>query len=450
LNSWRAFWAFLSLYATCLFLLLSKLSLWLDELIDLKQIKDHDLAGLIAYIPVNAGGVPLNYLIRAASVHLFGYSRFAGRLPSLLFSLAACAGVFMLGRRLKLSYPLLGVLIFCLAPQQLRYALESRPYSQALALSIWATVVFIDLLATPAWTKASLYGLIALAGLYTQPYTIFIPIAHAVWLCCFSARPDRRRLLLYTGVPIALAGLAFLPWSSWAVHLWNVSAASHQRYAIGLRAVPMILRELVGAGYPGSAFTICLASIGVTAGLRNHRDRSFWALYTLLPVLLAVLADAIFGYFLAIRQMIFVLAPLSLLAALGIETLMRRSRAVAAASSLLLVATFLVGNVHFFQRPRENWESASEILQTLTARGSCVWFVPADSMDYYRFFAPQLPQHACPAGTLQSRSIAVAMSPYGSNNSRGVVKQLSENGFIKKAEFNPQGPRIELYERKER
>ncbi|HEY3940316.1 MAG TPA: hypothetical protein VGL97_23015 [Bryobacteraceae bacterium] len=443
----RALWIFLSLYAAVLFSLVSKLSLWLDELIDLTQIQNHDLAGLIAYVPVNAGGVPLNYLIRFASVHLLGYSRFSERLPSLLFSLAACAGVFVLARRLKLSYPLLSILIFCSAPLQFRYALESRPYSQALAISIWATVVFLDLLTRVTWVRVFLYSLVALAGLYTQPFTIFVPLAHLVWLC-FTVSSNKRRLLLFTGGAIALAGLAFVPWYLSALHLWSQSMAAHKTYAIGLRAAPMIVRELVGAGYPGSVFTLCLASIGLTTGLSNNKDRSFWALYTLLPILLAVSADAIFGYFLAIRQMIFILTPLALLAALGLETLMRRSRGWGIAAASLLIVTFLIGNVRFFQRPRENWRSASAILENLTARGSCVWFIPADSIDFYRFFAPQLPQHACPSDVHGPGAIAVAISPYGATGAANIIKQLSENGFIQKAEFNPQGPRIELYERK--
>ncbi len=124
---------------------------------------------------------------------------------------------------------------------------------------------------------------------------------------------------------------------------------------IGLRAVPMILRELVAAGYIGSLLVLA----GFAYGLTKRQDWPLWLLYLIVPIVCAVAADAWFGYFLAIRQMIFVLAPLALLFTAGVEALPCRPAAIL--TTALLIA-LVVGNISFFRRPREDWRTAAVIL----------------------------------------------------------------------------------------
>ncbi len=136
-----------------------------------------------------------------------------------------------------------------------------------MALSVWATVVFFKVVERRALSALVLYGLIALAGLYTQPYIIFVSLAHLIWVWCCGRGANRRDLLFLTGMPITLAALGFLPWSLWAAHQWRQAvAAYHVSHGIELRAVPMILHELTGAGYLGTGLILCLALIGFKAG----------------------------------------------------------------------------------------------------------------------------------------------------------------------------------------
>ena len=436
----------LSAYGACLCLLSAKLSLWLDEIIDLKGIRDHDIHALLAWIPTNAGAVPLDYLIRAATIHLLGYSAFASRLPSVLWSVLAGAGVFALARKMNLRSPFLAVLTFCLLPLQLRYALEARPYSQGLALSLWSTNVFLSLVSNPTASKATVYGLIALAGLYTQPYVLFVVFAHLAWLCV-SELQGKSRLLIWASVPVVLAALAFLPWYLWAASRWRESAESFH-HAIGLRAALLIARELIAAGYFGTSLVALLIVLGLKASGVPLPGRSFWLLYLLLPLFLAVLADFLFGYFLAIRQMIFIVAPLSLLAVVGIEKLASNGRNFAALAMSLLIATFLISDFRFLTKPRENWEAASAILDTLSKQGSCVIFVPGDSVRLYEFFAPAIETHTCRTVSVEEQSVAVAISPYDATIKREPLSSSLPAGFAKVDELNPTGPRIEVYRRK--
>ncbi len=391
---------------------------------------------MIVRIPINAGGVPLNYLVRAASIHLLGYSMFSSRLPSLVFSVAAAAGVFILARQMKLRFPLLAMVIFFSMPIQFRYALESRPYSQALAITIWATVVVLAQLKQPLISLAVAYGALALAGLYTQPYTIFVFIAHLLWLCLRCHERSDWRAILVTAIPIAVAGLAFLPWDLWVMRLWSHAAAAHIPYQVGAQSIPVLLHELVGGGYAGTIFILTLAAFGF---LRANPAKLFWALYVFIPILLALLADRLFGYFFATRQVIAITAPLALLAALGAEHLWEKQKSFAVALCSLLLAAFVTGNFDFFQKPRENWQTASLILEQRAKQGACILFNPPQSADLYRFFVPDLNNFKCDSAL--PSSVLIANSPYAP------AKPFRQTGFKWQRTLNPQGPKIDLYHR---
>lgn len=176
------FLAFLLFYGACLLGLLPRLSFWLDEIIDLIGVRDYDFISLMAYVPRSSGGVPLGYIVQLVSVDLLGFSVFSARLPSVIFSLTACVGVALLAKRIPLKWPILAVILFAVFPLQLRYALEARPYAQALCLSVWATVTFFEIVERRSFRFIALYSLLIIAGLYTQPFTVFVPLAHLTWV----------------------------------------------------------------------------------------------------------------------------------------------------------------------------------------------------------------------------------------------------------------------------
>ncbi len=435
----RALAAFLVAYTLVLLGLLTKLSLWLDEIIDLIQIRDSDLAGLIAQVPSNAGGVPLNYLARAASIHLLGYSVFSARLPSLVCSVVAAFGIYVLAGQLQLRYPVLPVVIFCSFPIQVRYALESRPYSQALAIATWTTVVFLSLRAHPGFPKLLLYTFLVLAGLYTQPYTVFVPLAHLLWSL------GDKRLALLTAGSIAAASLAFVPWYLWALHLWNASAAAHQHYAFEPKSILMLLKELVGAGYLGTLLTVLIA----LPALRPNgiRYRPLWAAFIACAAVLPVLADALFGYFLATRQLIAVLIPLALLSAAGLERLWLQNARLSAMLGAALTLISLAGSVQFFRRPREDWQAATVQLDRVAEQGGCLIFTPDGSGPLFTFFLPGLSWHMCPDNLRPAQSlVALAKSPYGPpSDYLRKLHQLTNAGYRQISELNGQEPRVYLF-----
>lgn len=432
---------FLAAYACVLAGLLPLLSLWLDEIYDLIVARMDSLSELLAYVPHVSGQAPLHYMMQFWSVHLLGAPAVSGRLPSVISSLAACVGIFFLARKLGLRWPLLAVGIFALFPLQLRYALEARPYELALCLSIWATVAFLRVIERPeSVLRAALYSLCVTAGLYTFPYTLFVPLAHLAWVSLELLQGKQGWRPLFTaGLAVGIAGLLFAPWYLHSAALWHEAVvAGHLRGTIGLRAIPMILRELLAAGYIGSLLVLG----GFVYGLVRRRDRLLWLLYAIVPIVCAVAADAWFGYFLAIRQMIFVLAPLAVMFTAGVEELFAsRPKAAQALAGALLIAC-LAGNVSFFRRPRENWRAAASILIT----EPCVVYSPPTSRELYTFFIPALAARECSPGTVPR--VALAVSPYPVNNPLAQQRrQLQEFGYVQRGELNPATPLIEIYVR---
>lgn len=211
----------------------------------------------------------------------------------------------------------------------------------------------------------------------------------------------------------------------------------------------MILHELAGAGYIGTLIVLSLAIVGICRGLVNAEQRLFWSLYLLVPVIGAIAGDLFFGYFLAIRQMLFLVAPLALLSVVGVES---RPRTGSILSDRLvgvaLLATLIVGDIAFLRRPREDWGAAAKLLEAAADRGACLMFVPDDST-LYEFFEPRLvASHCRPASLPQAHEVALAINPYDAGQAQSAIDRLAAVGFTRMSVRNPQGPQIYVYRRR--
>ena len=432
--------------------LLPVLPFWLDEILDLQAVRDLSFSQLMAAIPQNSGGVPLGYIAQFAAVHVLGFSKYSGRLPSALFSAGAVAGVYYLAKSYGRTAAICAAALIALSPLQLRYAVEARPYSQALCLTIWATVLFLVWDARPRWPVFAAYTALIVAGIYTQPYSIFVPISHAVWLTSgamsrttagTSARATRRRQALWAWAAIIIAGLAFLPWYAFASHAWHESLREYS-FSFGLALPLLVLKELVGAGYWGAAFVLPIAYYGFLGAKSGKPPASLHLTGVVVPLLLAIAADAAAGYFFAIRQTIYVTPFLAVLCGIGAARLLGK-RSLWACS--LVTALFLVligGDLHYFLKPHENWEQAARYLDHERSSGSrCLIFIPARSIRFYSFFAPALASGTTP-DFRHCNHVTVAVSPYDLKP-RESIAQLERAGYRLVSQTNFNGPRIFEY-----
>ena len=428
---------FLGLYAVTLILLIPAKPLWVDEIIDLNGVRNADLRGVIAFVPGNAGGVPLGYLVDFWMIRVFGYSEFVVRLPSVLFTVIACAGVYVLARQTGLRWPLLAVVAYAVSPLTLRYALEARPYAQAACWSAFSTVVLLSLVRRPTLGKAAGYAALVALGLFTQPYSIFVPVAHLIWVT-FVKR--NARAVWLAGTAVAAASLAFLPWFLKTQAAWQGAVNSGIRYAVGGKDLVVIPHELMGTGFAGAA----LAAIAIVLALGwsswSREEKFFWALCAAVPLLLVPAADAYFGYFLAARQVIFALVPISILLASCMDV--RRWGLVL---PIALLGAMVYEDVHWIRRPGEGWQAAAVQLATVQLKeASCTMFVPTGARTMYTFFEPTLA--ACDEGSLPTyQTVALAVSP--DQPSSEARQKLDRAGFRKVADVRSADPQIELYRR---
>jgi mannosyltransferase len=435
LRSRRALYLFLGLYAAALILLIPSKSLWVDEIIDLHGVRNADLRGVLAFVPGNAGGVPLGYLVDFWVIKLFGYSLFIARLPSVLFTVLTCLAVYILAWQANLRAPLLAAALYAVSPLTMRYALEARPYAQAACWCAFSTVVFLSLVRNPTPGKAARYAALVALGLFTQPYSLFVPVAHLIWL---ALARKHSRALWFAGTAVAMASLAFLPWYFKAHSAWQGAVTSGVRFFVTARDLLVIPHELMGTGFIGAAITGIAIVVAVMWSPWNKEEKIFWALCMAIPLILVPAADAYFGYFLAARQMIFALVPISILIAAGADV--RRWGIVL---YVALLAAMVYEDIRWTRRPGEGWQAAAAQLEG----ADCSLFVPPGARTMYVFFKPEL--RVCDENTLTTfGTVALALSPDQYESVYADARQkLNQAGFRKVADLRAANPRIELYRR---
>ncbi len=384
-----------------------RLSLWLDEILQLVETRGTTTSQLIHLLPRHPGAAPLGYLLQHAVFALAGYSVRLARLPSAVFATGTIFLTALLGSMLSLKKAWLGAALLAIFPLTLRYACESRTYGPALFFSTLATLLFLRLVAQPGWHPAALYSLALAAAVYTQPYTLFVAPAHLLWAIAYR----ENKLAMWTAAAAAVAVASFLPWYLWTKAVWvsNIEGAG-VHFSVSWKTPLMLFRELAGAGYWGSGLLIILFVFAFRAHDRRSQNRVrpsrngvLLASLIVVPAVLAVLADGFFGYFVATRQIMWVLPAVAILAGLGIETRPRTGYAIASIFTCLC----LWQTVKFFTSPRENWQIAADALATEVNQGACLIVVPAEELRSYAFFHPELAASRCPA----PRSV-LAFTPY--------------------------------------
>jgi hypothetical protein len=178
--------------------------------------------------------------------------------------------------------------------------------------------------------------------------------------------------------------------------------------------------------------------LGAGMGLRRASEpRHFWLSCAAVPLLGVPIANSVFHYFFAIRQMIFVLPAFALLFALGTEGA-RVGRVVLIA----FVAASLYEDINWFRKPREDWRAATTAVTTSVNAGACVTFV--DHLEKgYVYFDPGLASHQCDA---VSDNVVLAASPYGDPNAYAVAsRELTGRGLTMVSEQTFQGPRVAVF-----
>lgn len=344
----------------------------------------------------------------------------AARLLPVCCSVGACLALLALSRSLRLRWGLASMALFAIMPLQFRYALEARPYSQGMLLSVLATIAAVNLSRRPDWKRGTVYAAATAAGLFTQPYTLFVPVGHLLWFACWDGPRCVKARWCATAAVAAAAALA-APWFVYAQSSWRARLI----YTIPPRTLLLALREQSGGGYVLTVLVLLLALVGMRSAAVHFKTRLLLFCCTVMPVVGALAADAAFGYFFAIRQFLFLLPGLALLSVEGLRSVSKRHvwPARLAGTAVLFLAVW--NDAALFRKPREDWASAARVMER--ADVDCVTVVPESSLALYRFFAPSLRRCAAERGW---RSMAMAVTPYSSlAEDRRMLDEYMGQGF---------------------
>jgi 4-amino-4-deoxy-L-arabinose transferase-like glycosyltransferase len=389
--------ALIASYGVAVGALLGRLSIWLDEILQLLGTRGKSLTETLHWVTENPGASPLGYIAQALCIRTLGFSAYSARLAAALFSILSCAALAWLAWELRVRWASAAVVLFMALPLQFRYALEGRLYSQALFLAVVMTALVLK---GARWTW--LYGVAVLAGLYTLPFLAFVPLAHLIWIACCFRGTERRSALVRVALAAGLAGALFYPWFRYTRDSWHgIIATNHWHFVFTAKTPLMLVREMSGGGYWLGALLVAAAGLGLVSRRMDRTTKALLVSITVVPVVGALAADAAFDYFLAVRQIIFLLP--------GVDVLERRWKLAGITALAGLVALALVYDAKWLSRPRENWQTAAAALKG-SAEG-CLVFFPGDSDRYYRFFEPSLPSGPC-----GGRRVTLVVSPYASMN----------------------------------
>jgi hypothetical protein len=413
------------------------LPLWLDEIIQLRNTRNTTPAQLVALLPQQPGAAPFGYLVQQTVLHTTGYSVRWARFPSALFMAGTVLVVGILSSELGAAKPWIAAAIFALFPVTLRYASESRIYSQALFFASLATLLFVRGMKRPGRLLTTAYCLALTAAIYTQPFAIFVGLAHVAWSVLFR----ERKAATLSALAAALAIASFLPWYLWSRSIWSAGiAGAGIHFSFSVKTPLMLFREVAGAGYWGSGLLVMLCALAAFKAVAGHRDRVvFLSLLIAIPVALVLVADGMSNYFVATRQIIWVLPAIALLAAKAVGDKPRVAVPVAA----LLAALCLWQSIRFFTEPKENWQIAADALVSEVKPDVCLVVVPPEQQPSYEFFRPELAQSHCP-----SPRTVVAFTPYATVSQReSVVSALSSRGYTRQHAIDAGKSEVALFSR---
>ncbi len=338
-------------------------SLWSDESISLERATQ-PLPVMLRELPVEHA--PLYFVLLHGWLRLAGSSDFALRYPSLWMGVLAVPLVSALGRRLLgRRLGLLAGLLLTVQPLALWYSQEARMYALATATGVAALwLLAVGLQGRGRWPWLG-YSLAGAATLYTHYYGgLIVAIGLLFGLVCLWLGPSRnrggRRLPFFVrsgAVPAwpafaaaeAGIGLLFLPWLPRAVGVlgfpgWRPPVGGTELARILLVRFPLgpTLPAGIGLGLGAAQFATVLVGLVSAAQDLGRRRRLGGASLLLVSAAVTTVALAAILHWRADihERYLLPIAPLWCLAlAVGLVTLWRHERALAATMGFLILAS---------------------------------------------------------------------------------------------------------------
>lgn len=431
-------------YVVLLVLLAGVRPFWLDEVHQLSDTWQADVPLVIQHVRENPGSVPLGYLLQNRVLALAGLSRISARLTSILFAAAGFAAFLQIARRIGCHWPLMAGLLWIVTPLQLRYAVEARSYMQASALILVALWCLIELLERPSVRYSAGLALALTLAIYTQPYSALPILGAVVWLLI---QPASRRAGSYALAACGASAILFLPWLFARAASWQAQNAA-QGFAIQPKLPLLIVREIAGDGYLCSIPLLILAGVSLNAPRIKPAVSGCLAAGLLAAVGASVLSDAAFHYFFAVRQIMFAVPWILLLAAEGMACLFEgRWKWPALAMCGVLATAAVAKDIAYFGDRSEDWQAAAAALTAIARPPSCIAYTDDRPPRLYALFDPSLPARTCRG--LNAQQVVVPATRYTPTDRLSALHaELARAGYASVDARAAGGTQIEVFRRR--
>lgn len=306
-------------------------SLWWDEAINIVYAKTSSFWWFITKYPIGDFHPPGYFVILWLWGHIFGFSEFMIRLPSVIFGVGTVYFTYLLGRELfNKKIGLLAALFLAIAPLHIYYSQEARMYSLAAFVVTLSSYFLIKFIENQKFAFLGLAFSIFLI-LYSDYLAYFILPAHFIFIYFYHKKLIRRYLL-----SVFLGILSLIPWmlifpeqlrngvekSSLILGWRNVVGGAGIKEVI-LLPVKILIGRVTFDNKLLYTSIVIIASIPyifsfkkLTAKLEERVN--FLLLLIIIPMLLAFIFSffiPIFSYF----RFLFILPALYLLVAYGLE-----------------------------------------------------------------------------------------------------------------------------------
>ncbi|MFF3289136.1 glycosyltransferase family 39 protein [Streptomyces sp. NPDC003023] len=180
---------------------------WRDEVVtyDMAHRTLPELFGTLQ----NADAVHgLYYLLMHGLFATFGGDLITLRMPSVLATALAAAGIGLLGRRL--AGPRAGIfagLVFAVIPAVQEYSQEGRSYAVVCALVVWASYLLVSVVSRPRGPLWAAYTLVTLTACLLHEFAVLMLTAHGVTVV-FAGVPRAVKRAWARSALCVVAGLA--------------------------------------------------------------------------------------------------------------------------------------------------------------------------------------------------------------------------------------------------
>lgn len=365
-------------------------SLWRDE-VDAIRFALRSLPELVSMFSSPAENGPLFYLALRPWLEHAGQSEFALRYFSLFFGVLAVPLIYRVGCQLFPSLPgvaLVAALFTCVSPYLVWYSQEGKMYALVVALILFSMDRYLAALEKGGALRWLAYVVVTTLAFYAHvTAALIVPVQMLAF--CFQTRWTRQArwrpvlasllALVLPYLPLmawqlpllmerAQTGFAFLPLHRMVASLWS-------SYSLG---VTQGLDGWAGLPFAGALTASVLAWTG---GKCRRAALGVLLGWLLLPLLLFFLITLVRPLYTA-RYLILVLPAYLLLLALGVVSIGERTRVLAAALLVGLVAASAWGLWVQARTPiKADFRSATEYVMGHAGPGDLILF----QMPYGRY-----------------------------------------------------------------